>query len=425
MKKQSHPRDRVSGQLSSAASDALPLADSAGFDLLGRGLGRDVEAALDCALSEGAVFACGHDALVIFRHALAAAIRNIENHERGRLFQDFLRIGPYEDAGEIPSDMAGTRLSDEDTARAIAFIHSYIVNCFKGAVAELLATKPCARLLKRLQREGALPPSARLYVGDSVAVRGNKGNRFLKGADMHVLIGADAQDAASHIAVAGVAEVKSYIRSQHLLREQLDMHLRRAARGLLVSGEEYPAENTLVGYGKNRRVIRIAIVPDTWELPRSFRFEDAGDGRALQVDEGRPRRGDDDIARIGEDEWTITLRWSREAIAEAAYEMTFWYMGKIGEVVFRDKNTGESASDDEKAHEAGRNAAKMMLYYAILRCRTAREEQRAIALYNSYGFGYALGMNFMNAEGRREMLWPDDLDGILATGKTVMGCFFR
>jgi ribosomal protein S18 acetylase RimI-like enzyme len=72
--------------------------------------------------------------------------------------------------------------------------------------------------------------------------------------------------------------------------------------------------------------------------------------------------------------------------------------------------------------EAGQNAAKMMLYYAILRSRTARENQRAIALYNSYGFGYELGMNFRNPKGKREMLWPQDLDEILTAGQNRDGC---
>ena len=72
--------------------------------------------------------------------------------------------------------------------------------------------------------------------------------------------------------------------------------------------------------------------------------------------------------------------------------------------------------------EASQNAAKMMLYYAILGCRTPRENQRAIALYNSYGFGYMLGMNFRNRDGKREMLWPQDLDEILQHGETKSGC---
>ena len=88
--------------------------------------------------------------------------------------------------------------------------------------------------------------------------------------------------------------------------------------------------------------------------------------------------------------------------------MTFWYMQKIGEVIY--STTVPKGWEEMSPAEAGRNAAKMMLYYAILRCRSMREEQRAIALYNAYGFGYAIGTSFKNAEGRREMLWPQDLD---------------
>ena len=76
--------------------------------------------------------------------------------------------------------------------------------------------------------------------------------------------------------------------------------------------------------------------------------------------------------------------------------------------------------------EAGRNAVKTMLCYAILRSpRGRRESWRAIALYNTYGFGYALGMNFRDARGLREMLWPEDLDEIVANGKTRHGCTIR
>ena len=86
--------------------------------------------------------------------------------------------------------------------------------------------------------------------------------------------------------------------------------------------------------------------------------------------------------------------------------------------------------------EAGRNAVKMMLYYAIrpyvlkeqdapLTPREDQVKQRAIALYNSYGFGYALGMNFRNAGRKREMLWPEDLHDILATGRTKHGGYIE
>ena len=110
----------------------------------------------------------------------------------------------------------------------------------------------------------------------------------------------------------------------------------------------------------------------------------------------------------------------QEALAAAAYDMTFWYMEKVGEVIYA-QGLPRDWSDMTPA-QAGRNAAKMMLYYAILRCRTPRENQRAIALYNSYGFGYALGMSFRDAHGRRQMLWPEDLDEIIAHGRTNEGC---
>ena len=96
------------------------------------------------------MFADAAEPLGVFRQVLAGAIRDIEGHPRGRLFQDFLRKGPYEDAGDIPTNLRGERLSDADTGRAVTFIHSHMVNCFKGAVTELLAAKAsCPRALGR------------------------------------------------------------------------------------------------------------------------------------------------------------------------------------------------------------------------------------------------------------------------------------
>lgn len=223
--------------------------------------------------------------------------------------------------------------------------------------------------------------------------------------------------------MVGITEVKSYIRSEGRLREQLDRHLWRAAQGLRVNGVDYPAEKVNVGFGKEGRVARIIVLPSDWKLPRSFRFENSKSGRKLHVDAGELPLTDDEITRIGDSEWRITLKWSEERLAEAAYEMTFWYMEKVGEVIY--SKSVPRGWEEMTPAKAGRNAAKMMLYYAILRCRTLQEKQRAIALYNSYGYGYVLGMNFKNAEGRREMLWPQDLDEILATGKTKSGCTLR
>jgi hypothetical protein len=177
-----------------------------------------------------------------------------------------------------------------------------------------------------------------------------------------------------------------------------------------------------LGYGPKTSILRITVQPSDWRLPRTFRFENTERGRLLRVDETVTSPEDDQVTNLGDDRWHIILKSSKEAIAQAAYEITFWYMEKVGEIIYSDPDSMPKDWQEMTPAEAGRNAAKMMLYYAILRCRTPRENQRAIALYNTYGFGYALGMSFRNAEGRREMLWPQDLDEILQSGKTRHGC---
>jgi hypothetical protein len=332
-------------------ADSGSLVNSVGFDLIGSDLGKDVESALQVALAGGAVFPDGTDPLFIFRQALSASIRDIESHPRGRLFQEFLLKDPYEDAGEIPMELVGQRLSDAESASAITFIYSHMVNCFKGAVAELLAAKACLHLLKQLQQKRKLPADARLYVGDVVGVHRAKGKGLLKGADLYVLIEEHRPDAVSSITVAGVTEVKSYIQSKSRLRKQLDQHVRQAKRGLRVDGVDYPAERVNVGYERDRRVVRIAVLPSDWKLPRSFWFEDSESGRLLHVDRGEPPRIDDEITQIEDNEWRITLRWSKEALAEASYEMTFWYMKKIGEVIYS-KRTKRGQNDALLCHSA-------------------------------------------------------------------------
>jgi hypothetical protein len=108
--------------------------------------------------------------------------------------------------------------------------------------------------------------------------------------------------------------------------------------------------------------------------------------------------------RISPSDWRVTLRWSKEALDAASYGMTFWFMEKVGEALYADAMPTEWKP--MTAAEAGQNAAKQSLYYAILRCRTRREEQRAIALYNSYDFGCALGLNFRNAKAGERCSGP-------------------
>ena len=404
----------------SGGVNGLALSDSVDFGLIGAALGGDVKEAVRSTLAAGAIFPKVGDPISIFRSTLADSIRDIERHPRGQLFRDFFTKGPYVDGGRIPKCERDRYLTDAEVASVTAFIHAYMVNSFKGAVAELLAAGAITRLIKRLQRQAQFPPDARLFVGDSVWVRGLVGTGWRKGADMHILIGGDGRRNAP-VVIAGVVEVKSYFKSERRLSEQIDQHISRTKRGLRVYQTVLPAKSVRLGCGPDRRVLRVTVEPGDWTLPRSFRFRKHGENRRLHVTPLVPPRSQDGIEQTGRDDWRITLRWSKEALAEAAYETTFWYMGKVGEVLYADPNVMPKDWSEMTPAEAGRNAAKMMLYYAGLRCRNAREEQRAIALYNAYSFGYALGMNFRNKAGRREMLWPQDLDEIAANGSNKDG----
>lgn len=91
--------------------------NTAGFAILGTDLGKEIECALQDALAGGALFQKGTNPLSIFRQALATSIRDIENHPRGWLLQDFLRKGPYEGAGEIPAELVSQRLSDAQSVQ--------------------------------------------------------------------------------------------------------------------------------------------------------------------------------------------------------------------------------------------------------------------------------------------------------------------
>jgi len=97
--------------------------------------------------------------------------------------------------------------------------------------------------------------------------------------------------------------------------------------------------------------------------------------------------------------------WSQEAIEEAAYEMTYWYMAQVGRHVYAASPLPDSWQE-MTPEEAGFNATKTMLYYIMLRYLSKRQDRLATRLYNVYCFGYPLGVS------TREMLWPQDVDAM-------------
>jgi hypothetical protein len=412
----------------------LSLDEAVSFDVLGEELGHDVNEALGLALQAGAVFPNADQPLALFRQAIDDAIGQIAGDTRWNLFQRFLKHGPQDVEETVPKP---ERLTQAETATVISFLWGHAINSFQGAITELLATAPCTRILQTLQQEGRLPREARLYVGDVVLAVRWRGSRHAKGADLHLLAVSGESSAPPALTVLGVGEVKSYFCREEVLQRQLTNHIARARLGLRICGKDYLPEAVQVGHGRRRDVVRIAVLPGCWLLPRGLRWRQEGKVRVPEVVPGSPPSHSDEIIRVSDTDWRVELRWSREALAAAAYEMTFWFMSKLGEIMYQDGVPPEWS--EMTPAEAGYNAAKEKLYYAIrpyavkaeeskepgkpkLTRKEVLEMQRAIALYNSYGFGYMPGMNFRNRDGKREMLWPKDLDDILASGETKSGC---
>ena len=382
----------------------------AGFDVLPPRLAADIEAALATAVEAGVLYEAGSSPLQIFQAAVAESVRDIEGHAMGQLIGRFLRDGPYEGQGPIPEELAGKRLSDEETALAVGFVYSFMVNTFKGLMAELLGARPVTAIVEELKRRAQMPASARIFAGDLVRVRTLSGDGWAKGADFHVL---DVE--GPRVRLCGVVEVKSYPLPRRGLTVQLERHVERARQGLSVQGTVFDS-SPVAGLDQDGGVLKIEVATDRWRLPRHFRLDEDGLLHQSPIEVPVPS---DQVEEVAPGRWRVTLRWSQEALAEAALELTFWYMGKVGELRYVERPL---EWEEMTAAEAGQNAVKMMLYYALLRApEGSLFERQAVALYNAYGFGYALGMNFIGPGRRRRMLWPEDLREIQETRRTQDG----
>ncbi|QQR72941.1 MAG: hypothetical protein IPJ17_15810 [Holophagales bacterium] len=368
----------------------------------------DIEKSLLAGLGRGAVFEDPGGPDDLFRSAVARAIRAIHAKDADGLMPQFLAKGPYFDAGEIPQERMADFLSDESVAAAIRFIHSSAINSFQGALAELLAVGPVCAIVERVFGSN----SPRVFCGDTVLARKPRIGSWGKAADLH-LLDVQGEGTLAEAFVRGVVEVKSYITTPEKLRFQVAQHLKRPSRGLLVQGHEISMERVRPD-PKGSPPIEIMVVPSDWALSREICFDRDGDRIFLAQVPVIPPQELDRIEMLEEGRWLVTLRWSQEALASVAYEMTFWYLGQLGQLAYgEDRPRGW---EDLPPEEAGREAAKMMLYYSILRARTTREASRAIALFNSYGFGYALGAHFVDHKGTRQELFFEDLEQIAQNG---------
>ncbi len=388
----------------------------------------------------------GKDVWSVFNSSLSAAIRDIEGHPLGLLFRRLIEFGPHNpDDPEAPTSDGKTTLSDPECARCVEFIFSHMINRFKGELAELLAVGPVWNLVKELQKAGNLPSHIAVYFGDTIQER-RKGNEsisrtgrawsgFAKGADGLITKMVPVPTPLGHkiLMICGVVEVKSMHRSSTRLEAQMNHHVQRMAGGIKLNGKLFDSSNLRIGLPQDRKdsvPAFITVAPSKWKLDRKWYWEQKNDKRVMHLPDPPDPKEEDLIEQVGPTRWRIKLAWSQDALNQAAYEMTYWYMSQVGKAIYSRKPLPKDWKG-MTPEEAGYNAIKMMLYYIPLRIKhfqrpgipreqlrkyRQRIDEKATRLYNVYCFGYPLGID------SREMLWPEDFPENQANDNSVPQC---
>lgn len=354
-----------------------------------------------------------------FKRSLDAAIRDIKEHPRGKLFRRLIEYGTHDpDEPEALISDSKTTLSDPECGLCVEFIYSHMINRFKGELAELLALDPCITFIQHLQQNGDLPLHTHLYWGEMVQkrrkIRSASGEcttrwgSFTKGADGLIVeqIPIEQGNYKNLLKIYGVVEVKSMTLSKKKVLDQINRHIIRLGGGIKIGEREWSSDD--IDFPTFNRIkktetslIRFITLPSTWKLSREWRSVKTDKGRDLVFPEPSEPPVQTQIEKMESKLWNITLSWSQEALNQAAYEMTFWYMSQIGKHVYTKKKLPKGW-EYMTPEQAGYNAIKMMLYYIPLRYISKRQEHLAIRLYNVYCFGYPLGVD------SKEMLWPKD-----------------
>jgi hypothetical protein len=360
----------------------------------------------------------GNSVWDIFDHSLKESIRDIEAHPRGKIFRRLIEYGSYQqDEPEIISSDNKTTLTDRECEKCIEFIYSSMVNRFKGELAELLAIESCITHIKELCQNEILPSDITLFWGDTIKEgrriklnsidNGPKWSGFTKGADgLIVQQMAISNKSNDNMNIVGIVEVKSMTRSKKEILAQINRHINRLHGGIMLGEKEWTHKNLKYNLNNSTNrsksdLIRLIIIPSNWKLNREWQSVKTGKKRKLLFHESYNPQFPTKFENLEPDLWKITLAWSKEALNQAAYEMTFWYMSQVGLQVYNKKSMPKGW-EGMTPEQAGYNSIKMHLYYIPLRKVNNRCVSLAIKLYNVYCFGYPLGAY------SKEMLWPED-----------------
>jgi hypothetical protein len=343
----------------------------------------------------------------IFAQALNAAVLDVSRHRCYKLFRRLIAYGTCcpEESGRFTGN--GTHeLSAPESIACIKFIIFHMVNRFKGELAELLAYEPVISLVNMLRSQNRIPTDCDLYLGDIIRqpVRnldpevkpGMCSIRMAKGAD-GLIIDHTNHGNSELLGIHGIIEVKSMRLALKKFTDQIGLNQERLSFGLKLNGLFTDGKRILMV-----KPVMIAITPSKWKVPRGHVSVIDKDVRKIILSAPIASTAQTDIKEVEPDVWKIILNQSQEVLEQAAFEMTYNFMGYIGESVFTEDISNPRLAGMTPM-EAGYNAIKEALYYILLFDLPDDIRRHATKLYNIYGFGYAMSRD------SKDMMWAESI----------------
>lgn len=333
---------------------------------------------------------------------LGRVARKLAEHPRRRLLYQFV--------------VDQSCLADGELHQLFEFIYSYLVNAFKGEVAEVLSRAVVRRFIAELVASGELPASAEAIEGKDVSSRRRTGRGFdpswQKGADGLIGVPSD-RGWVFH----GVIEIKSYRQGVARLSWQLAQHVERARLGTRIRGLEL--DRDFSGFVLRRKQGRNEFSALSTAAPR-------GDVLKLAI---RPRpemRQESEPMAVSPFMWLAELPFSTRELHEAGYLLAVWYIARGAGDLFEGRvsdNGGlegpsENPYPELPPEESGQECLRRGLYEASLRRSFAvsflregetvsdrkhhsRSDEVFARLYN----GICFGVEFMVAD---HLLTPEE-----------------
>ena len=325
--------------------------------------------------------------------------RELHQHPRRELLYQFLRDH--------------SQMRRPEIEKLFEFIYSYLVNAFKGEVAELMSRVVIRAFVTERAKAGDLPVDAIVIAGPALTsfrtVGGKLERSWQKSAD--ALIGVTRSPMTEGWAFHGVVEIKSYRESLRKMFDQIDQHVNRVKLGLRIGAQV--VDPSLSGFVDRSD-------GGAWSALSSPRRP----GRILKL-AIRPSPGSrdpQDLRRWGTpDCWVDELPCTTSHLHEAAYQLSAWYIAQAGPDVFLPSGATAEQADVRIANpwpglspeSAAGNMLKLALHETSLResidtgFESGRPRKRSdlvfARLYNSvcYGSSFARSDRLLTPEDYR------------------------